>query len=79
MRIYGVSCPVDGRYDYIQQIALNLKDLDWFMQGYIIWYNDLEDNKQLDVYLGDISEFFNDDWKIWECNCRIFNCYYKKK
>lgn len=81
MRIYGTSCPVGKRntYNYIQQIALNPDDLEWFIQGYIIWYKDLEDNQPLDVYLGDISEFFVEDWKIWECCCRIFNCKFENK
>lgn len=77
MRIYAVSCPTDERYDYIQQIAFNPDVLDWFRQGYIVWYKDLEDNQSLDMYLGDIREFFTDKWKIWECNCRIFDCCYK--
>lgn len=77
MRIFGVSNLKEGSYSTIQQIALDPEDLDWFVQGYIIWYKDWNEGS-LDLDYISISDIFEDGWKIWECHSRIFNCLYKE-
>lgn len=78
MRIYGVSNPHDNDlYCSIDQIALNPEYLEYFVQGYIIWYKDWNENEPLTINFNYFEEFSEEDWNIWECHTRLWHCKYE--